>query len=190
MNTRESVSAASLKLDQGERVLWQGQPSQGFRLHPADAFAIPFSLFWLLIVTSIFLIALTEDQGVADPIFWVVFPIFFLFGVYFAVGRFIVDIRTRARTYYVLTNKRALVDTGLYRRVRRVVNLSAVPEISLRSGRRDRGTIMFGNPSPFYAMLPPSWPGSGQMLPPAFDIVEDAQAVYDLALAAQRDSKG
>ena len=181
------IGPTSLKLDQGERILWQGQPAQGLRLQAGDAFAIPFSLLWLGLVLLMLIGIITESLGKVDPMFFIVLPVFLAFGLYMVAGRFLVDIHTRARTHYTLTNRRAVIETGLFRKVRRVVNLASVPEITYRAGRRATGSIMFGSPSPFYGMLPASWPGSSRMLPPSFDIIDDAETIYELALSAQRE---
>ena len=170
----------------GERIIWKGQPVQGIRLAPQDAFAIPFAAFWLLIVLSILFLAITGRATEVDPFLYVILPVFLLIGLHMLAGRFLVDRAGRRRTYYYLTNQRAFIESGLFRPSRRSVSLAAVPEIRFRAGRNGRGTVQFGSPSPF-AMIPPSWPGAGQFLPPAFDDIEGAERVYGLALSAQRE---
>ncbi len=96
------------------------------------------------------------------------------------------DPAARRRTHYYLTNQRALIESGLFRPSRRSVSLAAVPEIRVRMGRKGRGSVQFGSPSVF-GMMPPSWPGASQFLPPAFDDIDDAERVYGLAVSAQRD---
>ena len=167
--------------------MWQGQPLQGFRLQPGDAFAIPFSILWLLAVAGIGALILTDNGAEVDPFAYVVIPVFLGVGLFMAFGRFLIDIRGRAKTHYLLTNRRAIIVKAAWREVRRTVNLASTPEIGLRKMRSGRGSIMFGNPSPFYGMLPASWPGASQFLPPSFDIIDDAEKVYQLALDAQRD---
>lgn len=106
-----------------------------------------------------------------------------------AVGRFFVDIVVRRNTSYILTNRRAIVESGLFRKGMRSINLAATSEINFRPGRNGRGTIEFGSSAGPFGMLPRSWPGAGRFLAPAFDGVEDGQHVYDLILKAQRDSQ-
>jgi hypothetical protein len=172
----------------GERIIWQGQPTQGIRFAPQDAFAVPFAAFWLLMVLAIFLTAATGQMTNVDPMTYVVLPFFLLIGLYMLFGRFLVERAARRRTHYILTSQRALIESGLFRRSRRSVSLAAVPEIRFRAGRKGCGTVQFGTPSMF-GMMPPSWPGASQFLPPAFDDIEGAERVYNLALSAQREAQ-
>jgi hypothetical protein len=178
----------AIDLAPGERIIWQGQPKQGFRLSPQDVFAVPFAAFWLFIVSMIFLLAITGQAKDVDPVAYIIIPIFLLVGLYMLFGRFVVDRATRRRTYYFLTTERALIEGGLFRPSRRSVSLSAAPEIRFRGRTNGRGTVQFGSPSMF-GMMPPSWPGASQFLPPAFDDIDDAERVYSLALKAQREAQ-
>lgn len=178
----------AIDLAPGERIIWQGQPKQGFRLAPQDAFAVPFAAFWLFAVLMIFLLTFTGEMKEVDPLAYVIMPIFLIIGLYMLVGRFLVDRAARGRTFYYLTTERAFIAAGLWRPYRRSVNLAAAPEIRFHGRRSGRGTVQFGSPSMF-GMMPPSWPGANQFLPPAFDDIEDAERVYNLALNTQRKAK-
>lgn len=144
---------------------------------------VPFSIFWLGIVLSISLMTATGDIHNVDPMTYVILPVFVAVGLYMLVGRFLVDIYARRHTEYVLTDQRAIIASGIIRSTTRSVNLAAAAEIRYRQGRRGRGTIEFGSGGMF-GMLPRSWPGASQFMPPAFDGIEDASRVYDLALNA------
>jgi hypothetical protein len=148
---------------------------------------IPFSAFWLAIVLMMFAFVLTEAEQV-DPLAYFMLPIFVAFGLYMLVGRFLVDILARQRTHYVLTDRRAVVESGLIGTNRASVNLLAATDIQLQSRKDGRGTVSFGRASVFFAMVPPSWPGAAAFLPPMFHDIEDAERVYDLAVKAQRDA--
>lgn len=176
----------TIDLAPGERIIWQGQPKQGFRLAPQDLFAVPFAAFWLFIVSMMFVFAASGDAKQVDPLAYLIMPIFLLIGVYMLIGRFLVDRMARRKTHYFLTTERAVIEAGLFRPSRRSVSLAAVPEIRLRGRRSGRGTVQFGSPSMF-GMMPPSWPGASQFLPPAFDDVDEAQRIYDLATTTQRE---
>lgn len=178
----------AIDLAPGERIIWQGQPKQGFRLAPQDAFVVPFAAFWLFVVLMISLLAFTGEMQEVDPLAFFIMPIFLAIGLYMLFGRFLVDRAARRRTFYYLTTERAFIETGLWRPSRRSVNLAAAPEIRFLGRRNGRGTVQFGSPSMF-GMMPPSWPGANQFLPPAFDDIEDAERVYSLALKAQREAK-
>jgi hypothetical protein len=176
-----------MDLGPDERIIWQGQPAQGFRLSPQDIFAVPFSAVWLLIVLVTFGAVLSGRAAHVDPLTYVILPLFLLVGIYMLVGRFVVDRAARRRTTYCLTNQRALIETRLFREAQSSVNLAALPEVRFRAGRKGRGTIQFGSPPAFFSMLPSSWPGARQFTLPTFENVEDGQRVFQLALSAQRD---
>lgn len=168
-----------------ERIIWQGQPTQGFRLAPQDAFAVPFAAFWLFIVSILTLMAFTGEMKVVNPLAYVIMPAFLLIGLYMLLGRFLVDRAARQRIHYFLTTERAVIEGGLFRPSRRSVSLAAAPEIRFQGRRSGRGTVQFGSANMF-GMMPSSWPGASQFLPPAFDDIEDAERVYNLALTTQR----
>lgn len=186
MNTSHS-HRTNIELGPGERIIWQGQPVQGFRLAPQDTFALPFAAFWLFIVVMIFGSVLTTESADIDPLLYLIIPVFLLAGLHMLVGRFIVDRFARRRTHFYLTTERAVIESGLMSTSQRTVNLSAVPEIRIHERKDGRGTVQFGSPSLSMGMLPPSWPGASQFLPPAFDDIEEAQQVYRLALSTQRN---
>ena len=177
----------AMNLGPDERIIWSGQPTQGLRFAPQDILAVPFAAFWLLMVVTIFGVVATDATDV-NPVAFVMLPMFVLVGLYMLVGRFFVDIIARRRTHYVLTNQRALIESGLFTANKNSVNLAAAAEMQFQGGRKGRGTIKFGSTNVFYAMVPPSWPGAGSVLPPTFHDVEDAERIYGLALTAQRDA--
>jgi len=172
----------------GERILWQGQPAQGIRFAPQDIFAVPFALFWLAIVVSIFASLIMGAATNIDPASFIIMPVFILVGLYMLAGRFVVDHFARRKTRYVLTNQRAILESGLLRTNSRSVNLGALAEIQFRAGRNGKGTVRFGSAGPF-AMMPSGWPGMSQFAAPVFEMIDDAERVYGLALQAQRDSR-
>jgi len=175
----------TIDLAPGERIIWQGQPTQGFRLAPQDAFAVPFAAFWLFMVSMMLLLAFTGEMKEVDPLAYVIMPVFLIIGLYMLFGRFVVDRAARRRIHYYLTTERAVIEGGMFRPSRRSVSLAAAPEIRFRGRRSGRGTVQFGSANMF-GMMPPSWPGASQFLPPAFDDIEDAERIYNLALTTQR----
>lgn len=100
----------------GEIVLWKGKPKPGIWLEPADAFAIPFSIFWTLVVLGISSLAITGEATDVEPITYVILPVFLLFGLYFMIGRFFVTAKMRANTDYILTSERAIFISGLFKK--------------------------------------------------------------------------
>lgn len=77
---------------------------------------------------------LTDAQDV-DPFAYLMLPVFVVIGLYMLVGRFAVDIVARRRTHYMLTDQRAVIESGLFTAHRASVNLAAAAEIQLQGGR-------------------------------------------------------
>lgn len=123
-----------------ERLVWTGRPAQGLRLAPSDALMIPFSLVWAGIVFWNFGIGFRGLQ--AAPLPFMLFEcVFLLFGVYFVLGRFLVDAWARSRTVYGLTGQRAII----VRRLWGEQLLTSPLDRSIRLKRRGRGgDIEFG----------------------------------------------
>ncbi len=184
----ETVVAASLDAD--ERLLWAGQPRQGVRLRAQDALQIPFSLLWGGFALFWEYQTLTIAAKAPGPVA-VVFPLFglpfVLIGLYMIFGRFFVDARSRARTFYGVTNERVLIISGLFAAQTKSLPLRSLGELSLTQHADGSGTLSFG-PAPLRAFAYPagSWPGADRYLPPSFDMIERVKDVYDIIRTAQK----
>src|SRR4051812_6815317 len=127
MSTIES-SPIALELGNGEKLLWSGRPKQGIVLRPSDAFLIPFSLFWGGF--ALFWETMVVTGGA--PFFFMIWGLPFLaIGAYMTVGRFFVDAYIRTKTYYGLTNQRAIIISGLINGQIKSVNVRTTSEIAL-----------------------------------------------------------
>jgi hypothetical protein len=173
----------SQHLDRGERLLWSGQPRSGIRLRAQDAFLIPFSILWCGF--SIFWESSVVQGGA--PIFFMLWGVpFVLAGLYIVFGRFIVDARSRARTYYGVTSERILIVSGLFAKQIKSLQLRTLTDVSLTERGDGSGTITFGPMHYMNAFFPSgSWPGAGRFAPPSFDLIESAKVVYDTIRSAQ-----
>ena len=106
-------------------------------------------------------------------------------GFYFAFGRFIYKKWKKTRTYYALTNKRALILTLTFGRNLDGAFLDRLVAINKSMRSNGSGTIYFGNPSWMTAAYGNSgmdfFSGfySGDV--PSFYDIRDADSVYDLA---------
>jgi hypothetical protein len=176
------------ELNPGERIIWSGQPQQGFLLRPSDALMIPFSLLWGGFMTSLFFDAVSG--GVLD-FFAPFFFLFFLAGLYVVFGRFFVDLAQRKKTFYALTNERIIILSGLFNQNIKSIDFKKLPEINLSVKRNGRGTIIFGTSHPwdwFYA-------GSGlpmrgtYSLSSRFEMIEDVKMVYQHIKRLQREDE-
>jgi hypothetical protein len=175
------ASSIERELQRDERLLWKGRPRGGIRLRSSDAYLIPFSLLWGgFAIFWEFSALFTVPKK--DPTVWV-FPLFgvpfVLVGLYLVFGRFFVDARMRARTEYGLTNRRAIIVSGLFSTTVKSIDLRSTPEITLTEKADRSGTITFGSAPSYGRMQYNPWlPGGSAQ--PTFDMIEDARNVYAL----------
>lgn len=167
----------------GEKVLWSGRPQQGIVFRKMDALLIPFSLFWggFAIFWEVnALLILTETT---DPIA-LVFPLFgipfVLIGLYIIFGRFMVDAKARSKTIYGLTNKRAIVVSGLFSKKVKSVDLNRLSDVSLNEKSDGLGTVLLGPESPFSNLM--YFPFITTNQTPQFELIENPRSVYSLII--------
>jgi hypothetical protein len=170
-------------LDPGESLVWSGMPIQGVRLRAGDVVLIPFSLLWGGFAVFWETMVLVSRA----PWFMALFGMpFVAIGLYLIVGRFFVDAKTRARTFYGITDRRVVVATGLFSR--RVTSIALADLVGMQVDERTdcSGTISFGpgtrRPTWFSQS---SWPGAGKFSPPSFDFVERVRDVHALVTKAR-----
>jgi hypothetical protein len=160
-------------LGSDEKLLWTGRPRQGLFLRAADAFAIPFSLFWTGFAAGWMILAVQAKNGL-----WIVGIPLLMIGLYMMAGRFFVDSWQRARTWYGLTNQRVLILSLFARKNVKSLNLRSQSVITLSERDDGVGSITFGP-------VPPSWPYRGAHMPgmsaqpPRFDNIPQARTVFE-----------
>ncbi len=172
-------------LSPGERVLWTGRPKTGLALRPGDISAIPFTIVWF----GFLLFFLWKAFEAGAPVQAVVtLIIFMLVGFYVLLGRFFLDARNRARTYYGLTEQRVMIASGRTGQELTSVSLNTLQDISITTKGDGTGTITLGSesgkPSWFAAT---SWPGAKKKGPPSLFMIPHARDVYNQILKAQRE---
>jgi hypothetical protein len=113
---------------------------------------------------------------------------FVAIGLYLIFGRFFVDSRIRARTYYGVTNERIIIITGLVSQQIKSLQLRTLTDVSLTQRSDGSGTIAFGQPLTAFATTGGGWPGGGRFAPPAFEMIERAKEVYDTIRIAQKSA--
>jgi hypothetical protein len=176
--------AIQREMESDERLLCSGMPRQGWLLRSNDIFLIPFSLMWGSF--AFFWEFSVISMGKA-PFFFVLWGIpFVLVGIYIIIGRFFVDSYQRRRTYYGLTDRRALILSGLTAREVKTLSLQNLNEMSLKEKSDGSGNIFFGSLPPMYSMYGTAWPSMSKKLVPAFEMIDNVRNVYDLIKGAQR----
>jgi hypothetical protein len=164
-----------------ELLAWAGRPKQGIYLSPSDALRIPFSVLFCGFVF------VWEFQVISTgaPFFMGLFGIpFVLMGLYQLVGRFFVDARKRAMTFYGITNRRVLIVSQGFTRNITGVDLANSREISLEERSDGTGTIFLGKRGPqgFEAF---GWQAPQTANTPTLQRVPDAREVFNMIRHAQ-----
>lgn len=174
-----TTASIQFSLDRDEKQLWSGVPRQGIIMRPSDALGIPFNLLWagFALVAGM---VLAVGDGVPVVLRPLCIPIFAL-GFYWAIGRFWVDARRRARTTYAVTNERIIIRDGLFRTTSMSIDLRTLSEVKLQERSDGRGTIRF-------RAVPPLVASNRLFMPryPAFEMIPDAWRVCAVIRDAQR----
>jgi len=155
-------------------------------LRPNAAYMIPFSLLWggFAIFWEASVLRISGPNAVFMSLWGIPFV---LIGLYMIVGRFFVDARIRAKTFYGFSNRRAIIISGLFSRTITSLSLRTLTDVSLQERPDRTGTILLGRPQPYSSWSSGMrWPGMSQYSTPAFEMVPNAKAVYDQLLEAQR----
>jgi hypothetical protein len=174
----------------GEKVLWQGVPGRGIRFRRSDLFLIPFGLFFFgfAIFWETGALSSVGNARNAPPGFSVMFPLFgipfILVGLYMVVGRFFWDAYCRRHSTYLLTNRRALIETNAFGRKLTSIILGDLPAVSLEERRDGSGSVVLGEDQQI---------GYGDnrrvRQAPRFAFISDAQRVYKLVEEARTKSR-
>lgn len=177
--------AIELELEEGERLLWAGQPPQGVRFTALDVFLIPFSLVWGGF--AIFWEVLAIMSGA--PFFFALFGApFVAVGLYLMVGRFFMSARERARTFYGVTDRRALIVVNNKQRAKRSMDLEKQSSVHLSESKNGSGSILFSEGPLNLAALKTPKVVTGPVVPePLFEKIRNARAVYQIIKDAQDD---
>lgn len=193
MTTPVSLELISPELLPGEKVEWTGRPNPSVVFHKEDWFLVPFSLlwggfaiFWLLGASGIW-DSWSKSSNNTFQYFGVIWGTpFVIVGQYFIWGRFLYARWRKNRTYYVLTNRRALIArNGLRGRSSSSAyfeNLSVIDRWVRRDGI---GSISFGGS----VTGDWQWGRSSVPRPPTFDDVDEADSVYQIVIRLQAQAR-
>jgi hypothetical protein len=154
----------------GEELLWMGRPKQGVFLERRDWLQVPFAVAWCGF--AIFWEAMAVFGNA--PWFFKLWGIpFVCVGLYMVFGRFYYAAWLRARTYYGVTSRRALILTRRSTRELVAFDLSTT-NVSMEERDDESGTLTFGIYTP-----PP--PGRWQAVqPPSFVRIPNVRGVMHL----------
>lgn len=171
------------QLGPNETLLWSGQPCKGIVFRASDAAMVPFSLLWGGF--AIFWETAAVRSGNPVMIVWGI-P-FVIVGLHMIFGRFFTEAKKREKTYYAVTNERAIIIAGWFTSKVTSLNLRTMGDISLEQKSDGSGTVTFGpkNARPWWNNRG-SWQFGQQQGAPAFEMIQDAKKVYEIIRGVQR----
>ena len=178
----------------GEHVLWSGQPPQGLIvLRMQDLAVVPFFVAWtgfaLFWEAAVVWAQLSSDEGMFGPgLCMTLFGLpFVAIGLYMLVGRFIADVPARRNTHYALTDRRAMIVSGVRNRNVLSVPLDRIENVDLKLHRNGKGTLTFAGHLDAAQLGGITIRSENSTALPSFEQVESPKKVYDLVLKAQDD---
>jgi hypothetical protein len=193
MTTPIPVEVFSSELQPGETIEWSGQPNLSVIFHREDWIAIPFgfmwggfAIFWLLAASGMWDIWQNKPNH-PFQLFGIIWGTpFVVVGQYMIWGRFVHRRWKKKRTYYALTNRRALiVEYGFRNRTSSSAFFDTVPTVDKRVRQDGIGSISFGGP----VTDEWQWGKNKPPRPPTFDDVENADALYQTVLRLQDQAR-
>ncbi len=152
-----------------------------------DLYAVPFGLFFFG-----FAVVWTVVAFRGFPLFALFGVPFLLVGAYVAFGRFFVEARQRAKTYYAVTDRRVVVVSGLMSRTVKSLDLRTLHDVSMTEKKNGTGTVDFGGKSGFEKMFG-QFGGLGSfgfnpMDSSSFQLIEQPREAYNKVLEAKRST--
>ncbi len=170
----------------GESLLWAGRPNPGVIFHSDDWYTIPFSLLWggfaIFWEASVLGIWGKSPRANGAPMFMVLWGIpFIVIGQYLIWGRFLYDAWLKRRTYYAVTNRRAMVFQDKWKQKTITTYLEAIPTIE-REGATT-GTLWLGTKYPVITGRGRTTRGMSRFTlgnVPVFADIDDLDSVYRL----------
>lgn len=162
-------------LQTGERIIWQGRPSGQLRLRLGDYPIILFGLFFSGF--ALFWMSMASRAGGG---FWMFGLIHFSAGLALTTAPLIWRPFIRRRTFYTLTDRRAMIASDLPVRGRRldIYPIDRMSKLSLDPG--SPGSVWFARKS--------SWATFNRSAHVGFELIPDAARVFGL-IARQEEKQ-
>ncbi len=185
MTTQISFDIFSSELLSGETVEWTGYPNPAVLFHKEDWSMVPFSLlwggfavFWLLGASGIWGVWMNRPNRSFQWFGLIWGTPFVLIGQYMIWGRFIHRRWKKQRTYYALTNRRALiVQVGFRGRTTSSAYFENMSMLDKWVRSDGIGSISFGGP----VTGEWRWGKGNPPRPPTFDDIDNVDSVYKIA---------
>jgi hypothetical protein len=136
------------KMLPGETILWADQPEPYHLFNGSDIILIPFSLVWCAFLINAYVNVFSSPTKHFVGIFLLFTSAFVLVGAYMLFGRFIYKVWKKKKTFYVITNKRALICIEGASRSIRQLNLFAANNIIKKVDKNGFGSIILREPEP------------------------------------------
>jgi hypothetical protein len=185
MTTPIPFDTFSAELLPGENIQWSGRPNLSVIFHREDWVAIPssllwggFAIFWFLGASGIWSIWENRPDKTFEWFGVIWGTPFVLIGQYVIWGRFVHRRWMKRRTFYALTNRRALiVESGLRGRSTSSAYFDSMTLLDKWVRSDGIGAISFGGP----VTGEWSWGKNSPPRPPTFDDVDNVDSVYQIA---------
>ncbi len=189
-----SFEAVRPELTSGESILWAAQPSTSVIFHREDLTLVPFSLFWggFAIFWEAGVAGLWGGpaKGAGPSLFMMLWGVpFVLIGQYLIWGRFLVAAWKKRRTFYALTNRRAIVVQNGWSRQTASAYVDTLPTLIKESSANGIGTLRFSPADSMWSGRRGNWgvwDGMGVGSMPVFRDIEDMETAYRL-VSEQRE---
>ena len=155
---QEIEATIRLKLDLGERLMWSGKPRRGFMFHPASLLLVIMILFVFALVGGLILLNNTLHfvkiiehltSGASAKVFftYLISGFFILLGLV-ALWGFVFYPLERRKTAYALTDRRAIIVSGLLLRKAKSFDIKMMNFTALTQPAKGKATVIFGQVDP------------------------------------------
>jgi hypothetical protein len=178
----EQKTFLTSQLSSDETLLWSGQPKQGLVFRFGDLnylFVIGFGILWMTVCCP--------KRGLPVLRRDFCYP-HIAFGVYGLTGRYFVNSKQRAKTYYGVTGERVIIVSGLFSKQVKSLPLKFMTDISIDEKSDGTGTITFGPSEASTSWLTNIFSRKEEIVYPSFDLIRDAKRVYEIIRHAQKNN--
>lgn len=100
-------------------------------------------------------------------------------------GRYFLDARQRANTFYGVTNERVIMVSGIFNQKIKTLPLKTLYDISLNERADGTGTITFGPDMPSKSWIEKIFSKDEDIVYPDFTRIPQARKVYEIIREAQ-----